>query len=121
MFSADGADAGSANAGGGGGGRIAVSYASGAAFGGVALSTVSGGAGYVPGEDGTIRFTDTVCDGDRNGDRSVTVDELIRGVNMALGTLPASACSAIDSDGVASVTIDDLLRAVNRALGGCLL
>ena len=39
------------------------------------------------------------CAGDCNGDGSVAINELILGVNIALGTSPLSACAAIDADG----------------------
>ncbi len=59
------------------------------------------------------------CVGDCNGDRQVTVDELVRGVNIALGASPLSTCPSFDSDGSGEVTVDELVRAVNSALAGC--
>jgi len=59
------------------------------------------------------------CPGDCNADGSVTVDELIKGVNIALGTLPLSACMSFDVNGDGDITIDELVRAVNNALNGC--
>jgi hypothetical protein len=59
------------------------------------------------------------CPGDCDADGSVTVDEIIRGVNIALGTLDLSACSSFDTDGDGAVTVDELVRAVNLALNGC--
>jgi len=61
----------------------------------------------------------TVCAGDCTADREVTVDELVRGVNIALGNLPPGACPAFDRDRNDEVTVDELVVAVNRALGGC--
>jgi hypothetical protein len=119
LLSANGAAGGDASAGGGGGGRIAVYYASGAAYQGAGISTAHGGAGYAPGGPGTVSFTDTACDGDCNDDGRVTVDELVRAVGIALGDLPAGACSAADADGGGTVLIDDLMRAIRRALDGC--
>lgn len=57
-----------------------------------------------------------LCRGDCDDDHQVTVDELIRGVAMALGT-PDVTCPAFGSDGV--VTIAELVAAVDRALNGC--
>ncbi len=114
-----GAGGGHGGAGGGGGGRVAVEYAHGAAFGGFSASTASGGSGYADGAAGTVVFTDTVRDGDCNGNAAVTVNELILDVRIALGESTPTACPAIDSDGSRAVTVDDLLRAVNRALSGC--
>ena len=78
LFSAEGADAGSGNAGGGGGGRIAVYAARGAAFGGRNDLERRGGSGFADGEPGTLRFVDSQCDGDCDEDGMVTVPELIR-------------------------------------------
>jgi hypothetical protein len=58
------------------------------------------------------------CVGDCNGEGRVTVDELVRGVNLALGT-PTAECPAFDRNGDGLVTIDELVRAVNSALNGC--
>lgn len=59
------------------------------------------------------------CDGDCNADVRVTIDELISGVRIALGSQSLEACSAVDMnvDGVAS--INELIAAVNNALLGC--
>lgn len=59
----------------------------------------------------------TPCDGDCNGDGSVTVNELIVCVNMALGT--SDACHACDANGDGAVTINEIIAAVNNALNGC--
>jgi len=58
----------------------------------------------------------TVGDCDRDG--SVTVDELILGVNIALGELPVADCPSFDADGDGQVTIDELTLGVNTALNG---
>lgn len=57
------------------------------------------------------------CVGDCNGDGEVTINELILGVNIALGNDPVSACPAFASDG--EVTIAQLIKGVNAALNGC--
>ncbi len=59
------------------------------------------------------------CPGDCNGNGEVTIDELITGVNIALGNAPVSNCPAFDRSGDGEVTIDDLIAAVNAALTGC--
>ncbi|MEO8603122.1 MAG: hypothetical protein ABI629_11155 [bacterium] len=59
------------------------------------------------------------CPGDCNGDSEVAINELIVGVNIALGTSPLSTCPAFDSSGDGSVTINELIAAVNAALTGC--
>jgi len=64
-------------------------------------------------------FTTQYCAGDCNMDRSVTIDELIAGVNIALGTSPLAVCVVADTDGDGFVSVNELISAVNRALGGC--
>jgi len=60
----------------------------------------------------------TRCVGDCGHDGKVTVDELVRGVNLALGT-PTGECSAFDRNADGLVTVNELVRAVNSALYGC--
>jgi cysteine-rich repeat protein len=59
------------------------------------------------------------CVGDCNGDNSVAINELIIGVNIALGTSAVSACPSFDTNGDNMVAINELIAAVNAALGGC--
>jgi len=59
------------------------------------------------------------CVGDCSDDNSVTVDEIVTGVNIALGQTDISVCQAFDSSGDGSVTVDELLTAVTNALNGC--
>ena len=59
------------------------------------------------------------CSGDCNGDRQVSVDELIHGVSIALGTLGADTCPSFDGNRDQAVTVDELLSAVGMALSGC--
>ncbi|MBX3023927.1 histidine phosphatase family protein [bacterium] len=59
------------------------------------------------------------CAGDCDGDQRVTVDELVRGVNIALGQQAPESCSAFDRNGDGQVTVDELLAAVAAAIGGC--
>jgi hypothetical protein len=78
---------------------------------------------WVEGGRGTYQVTTTTlaaaCAGDCNGDGSVTVDELVTGVNIALGSTPLEQCASLDVDGHGAVTIDELVRAVDSALTGC--
>jgi hypothetical protein len=62
---------------------------------------------------------DTSCTGDCNGDRMVTVDELLLGVNISLGLASPSACPALDRNGDGTVSIDEIVSAVSNALQGC--
>ncbi len=58
------------------------------------------------------------CVGDCDGNTDVTIDELIRAVNIALGA-SGQNCSAADADGGGAVTIDELVGAVQASLEGC--
>lgn len=60
------------------------------------------------------------CVGDCDGDGVVTVDEILRGVNIVLGNMPISQCPAFDRDGDSEVTVDEIVVAVNSLLNGCL-
>jgi len=60
--------------------------------------------------------TPTTIPGDCAGNGVVTIEDLITGVNIALGNLPLSACPAFDVNGDGKVTINELIRAVNAAL-----
>jgi hypothetical protein len=60
-----------------------------------------------------------ICVGDCSRDRTVSIDELVRGVNLALdGTSPA-LCRALDRDGSGDIDVSELIAAVGNALGGC--
>ncbi|MFQ5667609.1 MAG: hypothetical protein ACE5I7_14450 [Candidatus Binatia bacterium] len=59
------------------------------------------------------------CAGDCDTSNSVTVDELVRGVRIALGSLALADCASFDANADGQVTVDELLQAVNAALVGC--
>ena len=59
------------------------------------------------------------CVGDCDRGGSVTVDELITMVNIALGNSPLADCPAGDADRSGTITIDEIITAVNHALDGC--
>jgi len=59
------------------------------------------------------------CDGDCRGEGAVTIDDLIRAVNIALGTAPVSSCTFADRNGDGAVTIEELVSCVQHALAGC--
>jgi YVTN family beta-propeller protein len=61
----------------------------------------------------------SACAGDCDDDGKVSVDELIRGVDMALGTLAVNACAAFDQERDGVVSIAELITAVSNALSGC--
>jgi len=60
-----------------------------------------------------------VCTGDCNGDGSVTVDEAIQGVGIALGTGDLAQCPIFDVTGDGAVDVAELVSAVGKALAGC--
>lgn len=59
------------------------------------------------------------CAGDCNADYSVTVDEVVAAVGIALGSVPLDRCTRADVDGDHHVTVDEAIAAVERALVGC--
>jgi YVTN family beta-propeller protein len=59
------------------------------------------------------------CPGDCDGDGGVTVDELVRGVTIALKGLSVARCYSLDTDASGTVTVEELVAAVNNALDGC--
>lgn len=59
------------------------------------------------------------CVGDCDGDGVVSIDELVLGVQIALGTAPVARCNAADRDGNDTVMVEELIAAVDAALGGC--
>jgi hypothetical protein len=63
--------------------------------------------------------TPVLCVGDCNGDTSVTVDELLAMVNIALSSAGTSDCPPGDTNGDGQITVDEILAAVNNALNGC--
>jgi hypothetical protein len=61
----------------------------------------------------------TGCAGDCDGGGSVAINELILAVRIALGELPITACSAVDTNDDGSAAIGELIVAVGRSLSGC--
>jgi hypothetical protein len=69
--------------------------------------------------DGEVRAAGPACVGDCGGDGSVTVDEIITMVNIALGESELVQCPAGDASGDGQITVDEIITAVNNALDGC--
>src|SRR5262245_7329758 len=59
------------------------------------------------------------CPGDCDGDATVSIAELIRGVGIALDAQPLSTCRAFDTSGDGTVSVNELIQAVNASLNGC--
>ncbi len=62
--------------------------------------------------------TSPACLGDCDRNCSVTVDELVAGVNIALGRAPLNSCRNFSSNHTV-FGIQELVRAVKNALNGC--
>lgn len=67
------------------------------------------------------RAVPAVCLGDCNGDRAVTIDELVRAVGFALNGCAEAPCPACGYTGCEAgvVCINELIGAVGSALRGC--
>ena len=59
------------------------------------------------------------CTGDCDHSHHVTISELTKGVDIALGKLPLSECAVFDQSGNEEVDINELIVAVSAALEGC--
>ena len=59
------------------------------------------------------------CTGDCDVNGKVLIDELLTGINIALGNEQASVCPSFDQNNNGIVTIDEILAAVSKALEGC--
>lgn len=59
------------------------------------------------------------CPGDCDANGRVTVDELVRGVNIAPDRSDLARCTILDSDSDGRVRVNELVTAVGRALAGC--
>lgn len=60
-----------------------------------------------------------ICVGDCSGDGTITIDELLRGVRIALGEDPLDACPGFDCAANGAVSVACLVQAVAGALTGC--
>jgi len=60
-----------------------------------------------------------VCPGDCDGEGSVTVDEILTMVNIALGIASPSRCTAGDVNHDDRIEVDEILTGVSNALYGC--
>jgi hypothetical protein len=68
---------------------------------------------------GSVHAADAACVCDCDLDGAVTVDELLRGVNIALGDISPTDCPQADADGNGQVWINELVTAIDRVLEGC--
>src|SRR5215470_7668934 len=59
------------------------------------------------------------CAGDCDDSGAVTIDELVDGVNIALGAASLEECPPLDCNATGRVSVDCLVGAVSAALHGC--
>ena len=59
------------------------------------------------------------CPSDCDGDGTVGINELVLGVEIALGSAGTDRCAAADIDGDGQVAIQELIAGVDAALNGC--
>lgn len=59
------------------------------------------------------------CIGDCGGTGEVTVDDILKGVNIALGGAGVDTCPAFDPDHSGTVTVEDIVVGVNNAVHAC--
>ena len=69
--------------------------------------------------EATVSVAATTCVGDCNFDGIVTVDELLAGVNIALGSLPIERCPVFDVNGDGEITVNEIVAAINNAVNSC--
>jgi len=74
---------------------------------------------FVTADEGTGAAERAACVGDCSSDGVVAVNELVIGINIALGNLALSACPQFDRDGNSTVGISELVGAVGSLLEGC--
>ena len=60
-----------------------------------------------------------MCAGDCDGNGTVTINEIVTLVSIALGQEPIGTCEAGNRDGDLQITVSEILGAVNQALGSC--
>jgi hypothetical protein len=88
----------------------------------VALTSIVTNAEPPPGSPTpTPRPTPTrpPCGGDCDLNAEVSIDELVRGVAIALGSVPLDECRTLDANADGAVSVDELVRAVDASLNGC--
>ena len=61
------------------------------------------------------------CVGDCDHSGAVTIDELVTGVGIALGTRPLAGCPSFDCNGDGQVSVAEIIAAVTAALTACYL
>jgi len=60
------------------------------------------------------------CIGDCDGDDTVSIDELVLALDIALGLVPLDDCNGLDVNGDQQISVDEIVRAVLSAVARCL-
>lgn len=76
-------------------------------------------AGFVLGLFAALPVAAQPCTGDCNGDRSVDVEELVRGVDIAVHDSAPADCVAFDANDDGRLAVDELVGGLQNALDGC--
>ena len=84
---------------------------------GIVVGVVAIAAVGIPTDTGAD--TGAACVGDCNLDNTVTVDEILKMVNIALGSVQLDSCMPGDANTDGQITVDEILAAVSNALNGC--
>jgi hypothetical protein len=84
-----------------------------------ATSPCGGNATPTPTVTGVPTGTVSACVGDCDDTGRVTVNELVRGVNISLGLQPLSSCESFDCQHNGMVGVNCLIQGVNNSLDGC--
>jgi hypothetical protein len=71
------------------------------------------------GREFDIKTVDAPCTGDCNTDNQCAVNELVTGVNIALGQADMKTCTNFDTNFDSKVGVDELVAGVNVAIRGC--
>lgn len=90
-------------------------------FSGADAFTFTASDGSTDGNLATVVVTvaETACAGDCDHSGSVRIEELTRGVSIALGVLDLDQCAAFDGNGDGTLTVNELIEAIGSALRGC--
>jgi hypothetical protein len=59
------------------------------------------------------------CAGDCDGGGTVTIEEIVAGINAALSGATPVACAALDTGGDGAIAVSELVAAIDRSLHGC--
>jgi hypothetical protein len=86
-------------------------------------SDPDGGAVPLLGVDGTIAVEEPppppACAGDCDASGEVSINELLLGVNILVGSVASGQCPAMDTNADGAVAVNELVQAVNVALDAC--